>query len=420
MYIGVKTDAYRRRKNFSGGFSILKRGIAKRTIAGLLMMSLTAGTFYFTPFRVSADKISDLQGQSQSIQSDIDSTNSELVDLMASIQDLQKQIDENEQDISDTNTEIEEATKAVDKLRGEISSRMKYTYESDNNTGNLFTIMAESGSIADFISRVEYASKIYQYDKEQVETYDATVKELSDMKKELKNEEASLNTQKSTLSVKQESLNKKISDLKAQKGNVDAELEQAKQEAARKAEEERKAREAAQKAAAEKAAAEAARNALKQQNIIKGNVGGRDNGGGSDSNTTTNADAGKNLNPSGSANGSAIVAYAKQFVGNHYAWGGNNPNVSDWSSSDGIDCSGFVHYVLSHFGISSPRYSQSFLDYGKPVSPENMQAGDVVVYPGHVAIFAGGGVIVEAQSTRAGITCNRSVYCHTILGIRRF
>ena len=124
--------------------------------------------------------------------------------------------------------------KAVDKLRGEISSRMKYTYESDNNTGNLFTIMAESGSIADFISRVEYASKIYQYDKEQVETYDATVKELSDMKKELKNEEASLNTQKSTLSVKQESLNKKISDLKAQKGNVDAELEQAKQEAARR------------------------------------------------------------------------------------------------------------------------------------------------------------------------------------------
>lgn len=394
----------------------MKRGIAKRTIAGLLIMSFAAGTFYFTPFRVSADKISDLQGQSKSIQSDIDSTNSELVDLMASIQDLQKQIDENEQDISDTNAEIEEATKAVDKLRDEISSRMKYTYESDNNTENIFTIMAESGSIADFISRVEYASKIYQYDREQVETYDATVKELSDMKKELKNEEASLNTQKSTLSVKQESLNKKISDLKAQKGNVDAELEQAKQEAARKAEEERKAREAAAIAAAKKAAEEAAR----QQNTLKDNGGGSDINGGSGSNIKTNADSGKNLNPSGSANGSAIVAYAKQFVGNHYAWGGNNPNVSDWSSSDGIDCSGFVHYVLSHFGISSPRYSQTFLEYGKPVSPENMQAGDVVVYPGHVAIYAGGGVIVEAQSTKAGITCNRSVYCHTILGIRRF
>lgn len=395
----------------------MKRGIAKRTIAGLLIMSFVAGTFYFTPFRVSADKISDLQGQSKSIQSDIDSTNSELVDLMASIQDLQKQIDENEQDISDTNAEIEEATKAVDKLRDEISSRMKYTYESDNNTENIFTIMAESGSIADFISRVEYASKIYQYDREQVETYDATVKELSDMKKELKNEEASLNTQKSTLGVKQESLNKKISDLKAQKGNVDAELEQAKQEAARKAEEERKAREAAAIAAAKKAAEEAARNAARQQ---KDNGGGSDINGGSGSNSQINADSGKNLNPSGSANGSAIVAYAKQFVGNHYVWGGNNPNVSDWSSSDGVDCSGFVHYVLSHFGISSPRYSQTFLEYGKPVSPENMQAGDVVVYPGHVAIYAGGGVIVEAQSTKAGITCNRSVYCHTILGIRRF
>jgi hypothetical protein len=36
-----------------------------------------------------------------------------------------------------------------------------------------------------------------------------------------------------------------------------------------------------------------------------------------------------------------------------------------------------------------------------------------------VAIYAGGGMIVEAQSTRAGITCNRSVTCKSIVAIRR-
>ena len=56
---------------------------------------------------------------------------------------------------------------------------------------------------------------------------------------------------------------------------------------------------------------------------------------------------------------------------------------------------------------------------GQAVSFDNIQQGVGVVYPGHVAIYAGGGVIVEAQSTKAGITANRSVQCHTILAIRR-
>jgi len=53
------------------------------------------------------------------------------------------------------------------------------------------------------------------------------------------------------------------------------------------------------------------------------------------------------------------------------------------------------------------------------VSYQNIQAGDVVVYPGHVAIYIGNGNIVEAQSTRAGITNSRPVNCHTITAIRR-
>ena len=101
-----------------------------------------------------------------------------------------------------------------------------------------------------------------------------------------------------------------------------------------------------------------------------------------------------------------------QFVGIPYVWAGN-------SLTNGVDCSGFVHEVYAHFGISTPRYSQAFKSVGQAVSFDNIQPGDVVVYPGHVAIYAGGGVIVEAQSTKAGITANRSVQCHTILAIRR-
>ena len=49
----------------------------------------------------------------------------------------------------------------------------------------------------------------------------------------------------------------------------------------------------------------------------------------------------------------------------------------------------------------------------------DIQAGDIVCYPGHVGIYTGAGTIVEAQSTRAGITADRSVTCKQILAIRR-
>jgi cell wall-associated NlpC family hydrolase len=52
------------------------------------------------------------------------------------------------------------------------------------------------------------------------------------------------------------------------------------------------------------------------------------------------------------AQGSAIVAFARSFVGKvPYVWGGTSP-VTGW------DCSGFTQYVLGHFGIHAPRVSQ--------------------------------------------------------------
>ena len=110
--------------------------------------------------------------------------------------------------------------------------------------------------------------------------------------------------------------------------------------------------------------------------------------------------------------GQDVVNFALQYVGYPYKYGGN-------SLTNGCDCSGFVKLVFANFGISTPRQSQAFKRVGQPVSYENLRAGDIVVYPGHVAIYIGNGNIVEAQSSRAGITCNRRVNCATITAIRR-
>lgn len=117
-----------------------------------------------------------------------------------------------------------------------------------------------------------------------------------------------------------------------------------------------------------------------------------------------------------SSTGNGIVTFAKQFVGRPYVWGGN-------SLTNGIDCSHFVWQILTRCGAYDGEYTTSggWRNLGTEVaSLDEARAGDVICYNGHVALYDGEGKIIEALNEKAGITCNRSVDCDTILTIRRF
>ena len=111
-----------------------------------------------------------------------------------------------------------------------------------------------------------------------------------------------------------------------------------------------------------------------------------------------------------------MVNYALQFLGNPYVWGGN-------SLTNGCDCSHFVYNVLKDCGVYSGGYATSgeWAYLGSPVSSlSEARAGDVIVYSGHVAIYDGNGMIVEAKGTAWGITHDRKATCKSIVAIRRF
>lgn len=93
--------------------------------------------------------------------------------------------------------------------------------------------------------------------------------------------------------------------------------------------------------------------------------------------------------PPASKNGESVVAYAKQFIGTKYKYGGSSP-------STGFDCSGFTSYVYKNFGISLPRTSGGQAGVGTKVDRNNLAAGDLVIYSGHVAIYVGGGQVIHA------------------------
>ncbi|MFI6424177.1 C40 family peptidase [Promicromonospora sp. NPDC050880] len=89
-----------------------------------------------------------------------------------------------------------------------------------------------------------------------------------------------------------------------------------------------------------------------------------------------------------SASGSAIVDIAMQYLGVPYLWAGSTPA--------GFDCSGFTSYVYAQVGIDLPRTSSEQRYAGTVVSADAAQPGDLIWSPGHIAIYAGDGMQIEA------------------------
>lgn len=368
--------------------------------------------------------IDKLEDKKDKVQSSLNEREKKLKKLLEKQEILQGQIIDKQSEINQCSLDLEQAQADELKQYEAMKLRIRFMYENSTED-SLWTAIVEAEGIADMLNRIEYITSVYQSDRKLMKKYQKAVASVQKLSEKLGTDMDDLMALQETYEGQQCELEETIVALQSERSQYATQIAEAErqaenfqkiikeqgeiiraQEAAAAAEAARREAERQQRLAAAAAAAQAAQQAAEYE------------GGGAGNEGINNGDKYLNdpsCNPANTTNvsGGAVVNYALQFVGNRYVWGGN-------SLTNGVDCSGFVHQVYAHFGIKTPRYSQSFLDEGKPVSFSNIQAGDVVVYPGHVAIYIGNGKIVEAQSTRAGITSYRSVTCHTINGIRRY
>jgi hypothetical protein len=108
--------------------------------------------------------------------------------------------------------------------------------------------------------------------------------------------------------------------------------------------------------------------------------------------------------PPHAALGLQVVAIAQKWLGIPYLWGGK----SGW----GLDCSGLTQLAYEILGIRLPRDADQQAK-ALPAVPswEDLAPGDLLFYPGHVALWAGDGAVIHASSPRGSVV--REELSHT-------
>lgn len=402
----------------------LKKSIIK--IAICILLTIVVGTS--TPLLLTAATISELKsqmaetqkqlsalnGQAKGVQNELDDVDAEIaaldgriVEMMASIALIEEEIEQKKEEIIIASDDLEIA-KAEERSQYEaMKKRIKFMYEKGNRT--YAQLLLESKGFSDMMNKAEYIEKLYAYDRKMLEEYEKARQMVEELKEALEEEEAELEAEEFELSLEKEDLEVALEEKKAEAENFEVQIAKIKQDAAQYQALIKQQTAQIKQLEAEEAARRAAEEARRKAEEAKKN-------GGSSSSKNT----GKNVtadvasiiaNASGSSKGKEIASFACRFIGNPYVAGGT-------SLTDGADCSGFTQAVYKNFGYSIPRNSSSQREYGKSVSYDEAQPGDIICYSGHVALYIGNGKIVHASTQKTGIKIGDVNY-KPILSIRR-
>lgn len=341
----------------------------RRILAALITSSLVV-----TPV-LAAPSVDDLQKSKASAQSEVNSLQSQLQSIVSKITQLEADLTTKGEEIIQAQADLEQAQEDEKTQYAAMKLRIKYMYEAGDATA--LESLVSSEDFSDLLSKAEYVQSVHGYDRDKLEEYVATKQKIADLKDQLETEQSQLESMQTEYETEESNLTTLIDSKQAEVADLDSQIQEAAEKAAKEEEErQKKAEEERQK---------------QLQAASQNSTTTNSNSGNSNSSSSSNSNKGNSSSSSSSSSGSYVsgstVSRAYSALGKPYVWGAAGPNS--------FDCSGLVSFCLT--GRYSHTYSSSdFVGFTKVSNP---QPGDICVRVGHVGVYIGGGQMIHAPHT---------------------
>ncbi len=336
-------------------------------------------------------------------------------------------------------SEVRKAAAAVEKAHTDFGKFARGSYMQGSTVGSATAALLDAGSPTDLLQRadlLDYAGRrkldvLGQLDRATVrrantestarrllaEQQAATeraerlrieaAREVADARSRL----GTLQRQKASLATQLEAARIRLNGLYAERARYKAWKRAQEIAAAREAARQRRLRAEAAARAAAAAAAERRSSASSASSASSSSSGSR-----SSRRSTPRWTGG-----SSAAKGQQVADLALRWLGTPYSWGGGNYSGPTWGTGGpvGFDCSGLALWAWAQVGVYLPHYSGYQYNSGRRISTSDLRPGDLVFWayntsdPGtihHVAIYIGGGRVVQAPQTGDVVKISRMWY----------
>lgn len=340
----------------------------RRILAALITSSLVV-----TPV-LAAPSVDDLQKSKASAQSEVNSLQSQLQSIVSKITQLEADLTTKGEEIIQAQADLEQAQEDEKTQYAAMKLRIKYMYEAGDATA--LESLVSSEDFSDLLSKAEYVQSVHGYDRDKLEEYVATKQKIADLKDQLETEQSQLESMQTEYETEESNLTTLIDSKQAEVADLDSQIQEAAEKAAKEEEERQK---------------KAEEERQKQLQAASQNSTTTNSNSGSSNSSSSSSNKGNSSSSSGSSSGSYVsgstVSRAYSALGKPYVWGAAGPNS--------FDCSGLVSFCLT--GRYSHTYSSS--DFVGLTKVSNPQPGDICVRVGHVGVYIGGGQMIHAPHT---------------------